>query len=157
MAIATSGILGVSLAVPDVTGQIALGTKTNATDGQVCTYVSAGSAITAGQWLGIDENFLAYPLTSAMAKDGWYIAVATTAVAAGSEFWAVGQGGVNAKVGASCAADVALYTSATAGVLDDTATTIYEKIDGVVLVAANASASIRTLEVLLTFPRATTF
>lgn len=157
MVIATSGILGVALDTPEATGQFALGTKTAATEGQVRTFVSAGSAITANQWLGIDENFVAYPLTNAMAADGWLIGVAPAAVDAGSEFWAITQGVTDAQVGASCNADVALYTSATAGVLDDTATSALTKIDGVVLAEANASASIRTLECILSFPRPTSF
>ena len=63
---------------------------------------------------------------------------------------------VNAAVGASCAADVALYTSATAGVLDDTSTS-QTKVDGVVAAAANGTAAQANVEVIMTWPKSTTF
>lgn len=136
---------------------IALGTTVFGTDNAEYLWVIAGSAITQYSWVGVDENMVAYPLTKAMADDGWQIGVSQLAFAIGS-YGVVALKGANltGRVGASCAADVALYTSATAGVLDDTASS-QTKIDGVVLVTANASATVRAKEVLLTWPRSSTF
>lgn len=136
---------------------IALGTTVFGTDNAEYVWVIAGSAITQYSWVGVDENFVAYPLTKARADVGWQIGVAQLAFTTGY-YGVVALKGANltGRVGASCNADVALYTSATAGVLDDTSTG-QTKIDGVVLVTANASASIRSKEVLLTWPRSSTF
>jgi hypothetical protein len=53
----------------------------------------------------------------------------------------IGGGRVLGRVASLCAADVALYTSSTAGVLDDTATTTLSKIDGAVLLTTNSTGS----------------
>jgi len=135
----------------------AVGQKTQGTDGSVWTYVKASSSISQYNWVGIDENFQAAPLTKAMADAGWIIGVAQVAIASGSYGWVCTQGAnVTGGVLASCAADVTLYTSGTAGYLDDAATT-QTKIDGVVLVTANTLTQATNLEVLLTFPRSDTF
>lgn len=155
----TTPLLGVNLTDTPTsnTSGLELGTTVSAADNQEYTLVVAGSAITQYDWIGIDENFSAYPLTKAMADDGWIIGAAQVAFDAGDYGWIATKGAnLTGRIGASCAADVALYTSSTAGVLDDTATS-QTKIDGAVLVTANASASIRSKEVLLTWPRSSTF
>ena len=80
-----------------------------------------------------------------------------SAAGADDDFVRVAVGGHNlsGNVLANCAADVALYTSATAGKLDDDATA-QTKIDGAVTVAANGGAT-AAVEVLLTAPRSATF
>ena len=154
--------LGIDLTTNSDSQDRTLGEVFYASDGQIYIYAKAGSAITQYRWVGIDEDFNAYPLTNAMAQDGWQIGVAPVAftTAAPYGWFCIKGANVTAAVGASCNADVSLYTSATAGVLDDTAGagTSLTKIEGVVLVTANPSASIRNKEVLITsFPRATTF
>jgi hypothetical protein len=152
-------LLGVSITdtpTSNVSGH-QLGTRVEHSDGQVYTYVTASAAITQYDFVGIDENFAAAPLTDAMAQDGWEIGVAQVAFASGDYGWVCTKGSnVTGFVKASCAADVALYTSATAGKLDDASTGV-TKIEGVVLVTANSSNTARAKEVLLTFPRSTSF
>lgn len=154
----TSTLLGVNVTETPTTNEtgMALGTTVQATDNQEYTYVRAGSAITQYFWVGIDEDFLAYPLTKGMADDGWIIGAAQVAFASGDYGWIVTKGAnITGRVAASCAADVPLYTTGTAGVLDDTVTS-QTKIDGVVAVGASTSAA-SNREVLLTWPRSSTF
>jgi hypothetical protein len=158
MATVTSGLLGVNVeATPSAndTGHL-LGTRVQASDSQEYMYVLAGSAITQYQVVGVDENYSAYPLTKAMADDGWHIGAAQVAFASGDYGWVATRGSnVTIKVLGACAADVALYTSGTAGSLDD-ATSSQTKIDGIVLVTAAATAA-SSRECIMTFPRSSTF
>lgn len=155
----TSGLLGVNIAETPSTNARghALGTRVMATDGQEYLYVLAGSAITQYNVVGVDENYNAYPITTAIAGDGWTIGAAQVAFASGDYGWVCTKGSnVSITVLGACAADVALYTSATAGKLDDTATTSLVKIEGIVLVTAAATAA-STRECIMTSPRSATF
>ena len=134
-----------------------LGQTETGADGTVWMFVQASAVITQYDFVGVDENFQAAPLTKAMADDGWYIGVAQVTFANNDGGWVAVRGSnINGAVLASAAADVPLYTSATAGHLDDTSAS-QTKIDGVVLVAANATASATNTEVLMTWPKSTTF
>lgn len=154
-----SGLLGVNFTETPSTNDrgFALGTKVTGPDGQEYTYVQAAEAITQYDFVGIDENFKASKLTKDIADDGWIIGVAQVAFAASDYGWIATKGGnLTGFVLASCAADVPLYTSGTAGKLDDSSTS-QTKIDGIVLVTANSSNTARAKEVLMTFPRSSTF
>jgi hypothetical protein len=136
----------------------AIGTKTRGTDGSEWTYVTAAESLTQYYWVGIDENFAASLLTDAMAADGWIIGVTQVLIGNTYSGWVCTQGAnVTGRVALSVAADTPLHTSAVAGVLDDL-TSVGTKIDGVVAVTGNALTSAgANVEVLLTFPRASTF
>ena len=155
----TSPMLGVDIsATPSANDSgIALGTRVLATDGQEYLYVLAGSAITQYDCVGVDEKYTANPLTKAIADDGWIIGFAQVAFASGDYGWVATKGSnINSRVAGSCAADVTLYTTATAGVLDDTSTS-QTNIDGVVCVASNGTTATASVEVIATWPRSTTF
>ena len=139
--------------------EFTLGTTVRSSDGGEWTYVKAGTALTQYDFAGIDENFSAAPLTDAIALDGWIVGVAQVAFTVNYYGWLPTRGAnISGTVGASCAADVDLWTSATGGVLDDDSTTIpYTKIDGVVAVGANTLTIAAAVEVLLTFPRSSAF
>ena len=157
MAYGTSGAIGVNLAANETTASQALGTREPSTDNQEYVYVLAGSAITQYQFVGIDEDFNAYPLTKAMADDGWIIGVAQTALTAASYGWiAIRGANLTGNVSGSCAADVTVYTTGTAGQIDDTSTS-QTNLDGVVVVATNGTTAAANVEVLLTYARSTTF
>ncbi len=142
----------VGLDIPFSVGQMTVGT-----DGSQWTFVLASGAIAQYDFVGIDENFAAAPLTEAMADAGWIIGAAQVAIASASYGWICTKGAnVSGNVLASCAADVPLYVSATAGSLDDAAgSSTYSKIDGVVCVTAKNSVAGST-EVLMTWPRSDT-
>jgi len=83
-------------------------------------------------------------LTKSLASAGHIIAVAPRQIIAdNSFFWACTRGAnIPLRVGASCAADVNLWTTATAGRLDDTSGGSHVVVLGVKIVtAASASTS----------------
>ena len=105
-------------------------------------FVQASGAIGQYDWVGVDENHQAAKLTDAMASDGFFIGIAQVAFADDDGGWVVVRGSnIQGKLAASCAADVALYTTAVAGVLDDNATSTLTKIDGVVSVETITAAT----------------
>ncbi len=153
MANTTDGVIGVD--TTKVTAgtttdgedrEFLLGTMHSGTDGQIYQYVQAGEAISTTTsepyWLAIDENFQAIKITQAAADDGHYVAIAPQQIIAdNSFFWAIRRGSnFNGRVAVSCAADAVLWTTTTAGRLDDTSGGSHVRIQNVVIVAA-ASAS----------------
>lgn len=162
MAHVTSGLAGVSLTklttgtTTDGAGaEFALGTRVTATDGSVWVYVQAGAAITLASWVSIDENFQAVMGTKALADAGHGVGFAQIAFADNDMGWVCthAHGNINTRVLASCTADVQLYTSGTAGALDDTSAS-QTIIRGVVLVAA-ATNTASTRECIAIYPSGT--
>jgi hypothetical protein len=125
MAYATDGTLGVDFSVTtagtgtnsDEGAQFALGQQVVANDGSVWMFVHASAAIAQYDAVGISEAFEAAPLSKAMADDGWNIGFAQVAFDDNDFGWVALRGTKTLKVKllGSCAADVALYTSGTAG------------------------------------------
>lgn len=152
-----TGVLGVNITDTPSTNEsgLKLGTQTIHTDMQEYIYVTALSAITQYQAVGIDENFSAQPLTKAMADDGWIIGFAQVAFAAGDYGHIAIRGSeILCKLNTNCAKDVSLYTSGTAGTLDDSSTS-QTKIDGIVAVSSITTAAATTI--IATYPRSATF
>lgn len=155
MANVTSAVIGIDLnlvtagTTTDGEGaEFALGTTVPTTDGGEAVYVQAGAAIstTTSQpfVLAIDENYQAVKITKALASAGHRVAVAPQQIIADNAFfWARTKGtNFNFKIGASCAADANLWTTATAGVLDDTSGASHVAVLGIkAVVAASASQS----------------
>lgn len=155
MAYVTSGEIGIDLS--DVTAgtttdganaKFTLGQRVTGTDGQEYIYVQAGAAISTTTKqpfaLAVDENFQAVKITKALASAGHMVAFAPQQIISDNDFfWAITKGtNFNIKVGVSCAADVNLWTTATAGVLDDTSGGSHVAVLGVkIVVAASTSAS----------------
>lgn len=168
-AFATSGQLGVNLATtyapivstdPTIPGlPFALGQEVTATDGSLWQFVVAtGGAITQYDFVGIDENFVAQPLTIAMVTAGSYrVGVAQVAFTSAYNGWVCVRGmNVSGRLAGSCAADAQLYITATAGVADDSQcdTSVTAQLSGVVAIAANSDTSVATAkEVALTWPK----
>lgn len=126
-----------------------LGTIVRGTNNREFVFVQAGAAIstvvtTQPFFLAIDENFQAVKITKALASAGHMVGVAPPVIIPDNEFfWAVTKGAnVPVKVAVSCAADVNLWTTATAGVLDDTSGGSHVVVLGAkIVLAASASAS----------------
>lgn len=134
-----------------------LGTTVKGKDSQVWEYVQAAGAITQNFAVGIDENGQAAHLTGAMVQAGYKIGWASAGAFSDNDFGWVCRSGCNfnGQVGSSCAADISLYATATAGVLDDAGTSI-NLLDGVVAVAANNTATAGPVEIMATFPHTRT-
>lgn len=169
MGYVNDGKLGINLTQVDSSApsdgsggpQFNLGETAKGTDGQEYVYVQASGTIssttTEPYALAIDENYQAAKMTKALAQAGHAIAWAPEVAIADNEyFWAIKRGSnFNIKVGVSCAADIALYTTATAGVLDDTSGGSHVIVQGVVIVTAastSASAGSTVREAIATYP-----
>ena len=151
MAYATDGCLGVDLTAT-VTGtgtssdegnEFQLGKRITATDGSVYLYVHAAGAIDQYDFVSIDENFEATALADAGGAAGHILGVAQVAVADNAFAWVAIEGtNINGNILASCAADTeALWTTATAGHVDDATSAGAVRLVGVVAVAAAAGAN----------------
>jgi len=153
----TDGCAGIDLTVVD--GQTALrdlGETVTGTDSTRWVYVQASGAITAYDWVAIEENFQAVAGTTALADVGHKVGFAQFLFADNDYgFVAIEGSNIQCRVGISCAADINLYTTSTAGVLDD-ATTSVTNIVGVSLVVTNTTA-VAAGEVIATYPRPKTF
>lgn len=139
----THPVVNADLDGVSTTALFKLGTRTFGNDGTEWMYVLASGAIAAYDAVGIDEAFTAAALTKAMADADFRVGVAQSAFANAEYGWvALAGAGSNFKVNvlASCVADAALYTSATAGKLDDDATS-QTAINGIVVVSTNGGAT----------------
>lgn len=149
MAFATSGTAGVDLTATPTSAGFDLGTCVPGTDNTEWVYVQASGAITQYDAVGIDENYQAAALTKAIADAGHQIGFAQVAFADNDYGWVACKGSnISVRVAVSCAADVALYTTATAGVVDDTSAS-QTKLNGAVLVAAGTSSAVSAREVMI--------
>jgi hypothetical protein len=146
----------VDLDATSETIEYALGTTVKGNTNTEWVYVQASGAIAQFDVVGIDENYQAAKITKAMADDGFNVGFAQVAFTDDYYGWVALRGtDIGMNVLASCASDVALYTSGTAGSLDDTSTS-QTKIDGVVAVTSIGSAA-TSVEVIATYPKSTTF
>lgn len=163
MAYVTSGMAGVSLTklttgtTTDGAGaEFALGTKVNATDGSEWVYVQAGAAITIYSCVTIDENFQAVMCTKALVDAGHSIGFNQVAFADNDMGWVCthANGNINVRLFTSCAADVQLYTTGTAGILDDTSAS-QTLIRGCVAVVAASATAVGYREAIAVYPSGT--
>ncbi len=119
-----------------------LGEKGKGTNGSEWVYAKASGAVTAYQAVGIDEDFTAYPLTSALAARSDFLGFAQAACATTYYTWIATKGSdIKVRTKASAVADTQLWTTASAGVLDDATSAAALKIDGVVLVSSASTAA----------------
>jgi len=118
------------------------------TPGQVLTdhrgyrwvYGQAQSAISAYNYVCIDEVGDAYLGTKTLVDTGAQVAVAPVAFAADEYGWFQISGVLSVLTAASCAADATLYTSGTAGQVDDSSTS-QTMLAGLVLTTATTTAA----------------
>jgi hypothetical protein len=114
-------VIGADLTATHTSAQHDLGTVVKASDGSEYIYVEADSAITQYDAVGITPvDFGAAPLTKAFADAGRMVAFAQVAIASGSFGWVGLKGYLNVRLKNACAPNVPLYTSGSAGMLDDT-------------------------------------
>ena len=159
MAHLTSGILGANLASPTTTQDFPLGQRSLGTDGTEYVYVQANGALTQYYAAGVDEDFQCAPLSNTTAAGAPQPAFPQVAFADDEYGWVPVRGSnISVKTRASCAADVLLYTTASAGRLDDTVGGSGIAVEGVVIVvaaSASTSASNTVREALATYPHLT--
>ena len=139
---ATSPLAGASLLTTSTSANFKLGTRVLGTDNTEWVYVVSSGAITQYQCVGINEDHDAFAMTTALSVQSDRVGFAQNAFAAGEYGWVAIKGSnIKVRTKASAAADAQLWTTASAGVLDDATAASALKIDGVVLVAAAGTAA----------------
>ncbi len=110
--------------------------------GNEYVYVQAGSGgITANFVATIDEAYGAVMVSTSNDARGDLLGVAPVTIAASSFGWVQVKGVCNVQVAASCAANVRLNTTGTAGQLDDDGTAGSITCDGIVLTTARGAGA----------------
>lgn len=132
----------------------ALGDMAMGSDGSTWVYVVADEAITGAGYICIiheDWGVEMADLTSSASAFGQLCGVPATAFASGDYGWVQVTGVCNVFGGANCAANTAINTTATPGLLDDNAATGAEVIDRVVFTTA-VGGSNATQAAFITWP-----
>lgn len=101
------------------TAGCATGTRVNTSDGGAAVYVQALSEISTFAAVAIFANGTAQMLTTTNSATTKKIGFAQTSIASGYYGWVQTAGTVKVNLAANCDDNVPLYTTATAGVLDD--------------------------------------
>lgn len=160
--------LGADFDAESATAKFQVGTTGRSLSGVEFVYAVTGEAIgTQWMYVTIDEDGVALKGTKAAVDDGHQIAIAPITFTSGYYGWFIIRAPVSTattnagdsdvvkvQVAMSCGADVALYTSGTAGVLDD-ASTSQTKVEGIVATTAVTAAA--ATEVIITYPRSASF
>lgn len=155
----SSSLLGANVFDTTTTQEFGLGTRTTVRYGannDLCAdfvYIKAGAALSAGQLSelpqvsGTDSYIVDAPVTSTTAAaiadavgERFPVCVPQVDIASGSYGWAAVKGQFEVLLAANCAAWKKLYTTATAGVVDDDATPTL-LVEGLQAVAAITTAA----------------
>lgn len=143
-------IIGQALDTVSTTQLMPLGTRVRTNDGGEAVYVQATSGISTNNGVVINVDYTVNALSTAAVADGSgtskEVAWAQTSCASGSYCWVQASGRPVGKLAANCADRVTLYTTATAGVVDD-ATVSAALIAGVVSKTTISNATAVTLMV----------
>jgi hypothetical protein len=151
---ATSGQLGANLSQIDVVAStlypgyvdnppFALGQQITASDNSVWVYIKYGTGGSTGLGYAIvfDEDFLGVMMSNSVGAIGDKIGIAPAAALINNYGWVQVYGTCDAiQVAASAAANVALASTTTAGVLDDAVANPTKNITGIVLTTARAAS-----------------
>ena len=114
-----SNTIGVTLTNVDTTSQFTTGTVVNTSDGSQAIYVQALSEISTYAAVAVYDTQKAQMLTTTLAATCKRVGFAQTSIASGYYGWVQLGGKVLVNLAANAAPSVPLYTTATAGVLDD--------------------------------------
>lgn len=119
MAFATTPLIGIQLTQVDSSPGFGLGTTVMISDGGTATYVKASADISTYAAVGVTVSNTAAMLTTTTAATTKKVGVAQTSIASGLYGWVQIGGAPIVNMAANVAPSVPLYTTATAGVLDD--------------------------------------
>lgn len=148
-----SYIIGANTASDSTDAKFGVGDLVTDQSGNQFVYVKASSAIAQYDVVTYDETFITTvaPLSTSNDARGDKVGVAPVAIASGSYGWVQISGPAIANVLASCAANVRLNTTGTAGSLDDDGTTSSMQVQGIYLTAAR-TASNGSAAAILNYP-----
>ncbi len=119
MAISTSNLIGVSLTYTDTSPSFNVGTTVNLDDGGQAVYVQAASTVSTYMAVSVKGDNTVVPLTTTNSANSKVIGFAQASIASGSYGWVQIGGKPVVNLAASCLPAVPLFTTATAGTLDD--------------------------------------
>lgn len=112
-------------------------------DNRKFVFVSASTSVTSYQLVAIDSSHYVQAATSALASAASRLGVAQNNISAGSWGWVQVRGLMTVNALSTCSSAVALYTSGTAGSVDDTSAS-QVKIGGLVLTGNITAAAATT-------------
>jgi hypothetical protein len=121
MTVSTSGVIGVALGNTDTSPQFNVGTSVNLDDGGQAVYVQAASAVAQYDAVSVRFDNTVVPITTTNSANSKAVGFAQTSIASAAYGWVQIGGKPVVKLAASCLPAVPLYTTATAGTLDDAA------------------------------------
>lgn len=143
-------ILGQALDSVSTTQLMPLGSRVKTDDGGEAVYVQALSGVAQFNGVVINVDYTVNALSTTAVADGTgtskEVAWAQVSAASGSYLWVQASGRPKGKLAADCADRVILFTTATAGVLDD-ATISAALLSGVVSKTTISNATAITLMV----------
>lgn len=153
MTFVTSGAIGADLTTTTTSPEFPLGETVTGNDASEWVYVKASEAIDQYMSVAVSRTFQAAKLTNTNAVTANFFASAQIAFASADYGWVAKRlDTATIRVAASCAKNVALYTTATGGVLDDTATSIAFRIDGVQIETTNTGGGAGSKPGLIVYP-----
>lgn len=130
-----------------------LGTVAEGPGGKQYVYVQSASAIAAYDVVHIpSDTNIAAGLTTALSAASEGIGVAPVAIASGEYGWVQIYGPTKVSVAGACAKSVTLYSTTTAGRLDDATASNYE-IRGIQILSTNPSSTATTMSAFVYFPK----
>ena len=137
--------VGVNLTAVSTTQDFPLGAKVQGNKGTTWEYVQASGAIAQYAAVGIGASGQAAELTTTTAASVKKVGFAQVAFADNEYGWVAREGdSIRCKLAANCAAGAQLYTTATAGVLDD-AVVSQGAVHGAVCVGSISTATNSTI------------
>ena len=119
MPVSTSGIIGVALGDVSPTATFQVGTVVNLDDGGQAMFVQAASDISQFAAVSVRSDDTAVPITTTNAANSKKVAFAQTSIGSAQYGWVQLGGIVRVNLLTLCAPNVPLFTTATAGCLDD--------------------------------------
>ena len=123
MTVSTTGVIGVALGNTDTSPQFNVGTTVNLDDGGQAVYVQAASTVSTYMAVSVKGDNTVVPLTTTNSANSKVIGFAQASIASGSYGWVQIGGKPVVNLAASCLPAVPLFTTATAGTLDDATVT----------------------------------
>ena len=140
MSISTSALIGVALDYTDTSPSFALGTVVNLSDGGQAVYVRAASTVATYAAVSVLVDNTVVPLTTTNSAASKAVGFAQASIASAYYGWVQLGGKPRVSVLVGCQPNVPLFTTATAGSLDD-ATVTGGLVAGLVATTSAASAS----------------
>ena len=153
MTFVTNGAVGADLTSTTTDAKFALGDMATGNDGSEWVYCKASAAITQYHSVAATRAFLASGLTNTNAVTANFYGSAQIGFAQDEYGWICKRSATaTLRVAASCAKNVALYTTATSGVIDDTATSIAFRLDGVQINTTNSAGGAASKPGIIIYP-----